>query len=159
MANPPVPQGREAQIEYYSKYLAKLKGTYEGKQVDYRGLNAVDFYKKLCAAEPGMSPAALASAVLGIWAAGGLTSGLAAAGGTLGPFIQASNAAIPEGIQQATSPLQWLMSGQFWVRAGEVILGIVLMGVGLSKLAESNGAAKAVVNNVPGLKLASKVVK
>jgi len=154
-----MPQTRQQQIDHYAQILSKLKGTYEGNQVDYRGLSAPDFYRKLCAAFPSQSPAALASATLGIWAAGGLTSGLASTSGSLGPFISATNAAIPEGIQQATSPLQWLMSGQFWVRAGEVILGIVLVGVGLSKLAESSNAAKAVVNNVPGLKLASKVVK
>src|SRR5215469_3900480 len=150
-----MPQTRQQQIDHYAQILSKLKGTYEGNQVDYRGLSAPDFYRKLCAAFPSQSPAALASATLGIWAAGGLTSGLASTSGSLGPFISAANAAIPEGIR----PLQWLMSGQFWVRTGEVILGIVLVGVGLSKLAESSNAAKAVVNNVPGLKLASKVVK
>lgn len=159
MTPPPVPEGRQAQIEYYSKYLAKLKGTYEGNQTAYRGLNAVQFYQKLCAAEPSQSPAALASVVLGIWAAGGLTSGLAGATGSLGPFLQDTNTAIPQAFQQFTSPLQWLMSGQFWVRAGEVIIGVVLIGVGLSKMAETNSAARAIVNNVPGMKLASKVVR
>lgn len=46
-----------------------------------------------------------------------------------------------------------------WIRAGEIILGALLMAVGIAKLSESNGLAKAITNNVPPVRAAKGLLK
>ena len=48
-----------------------------------------------------------------------------------------------------TNPLQFFSSSAFWVRAGEVLLGIVLIAAGTAKLAETSQLAKSIVTKTP----------
>lgn len=103
----------------------------------------------------------LATATAGGLAAAG---GFAGAAGGIGNAIAAgvgAGASTQLGgnlLGAITSPLQFFSSSQFWVRTGEVLLGLVLVSVGMVKLAETSSLAKTVVNNVPAIKAARKIV-
>lgn len=51
-----------------------------------------------------------------------------------------------------------LTSKATWIRVLEIGLGGILMAVGLVKLSETNSLAKTVVDNVPAVKAARKIV-
>jgi hypothetical protein len=46
-----------------------------------------------------------------------------------------------------------------WIRISEVALGLVLIAVGVAKLADTNSLARAITNNVPPIKAARSIVK
>jgi hypothetical protein len=52
-----------------------------------------------------------------------------------------------------------LTQKETWIRVGEVALGLVLISVGLVKMAENNQIARNIVNQVPVVKAARKIVK
>lgn len=93
--------------------------------------------------------------------AGGLSAagGFVAAGVAIGSSAsQGLNMAAP-GLGLISSPLEFFSSSQFWTRAGQVALGLVLIAVGMVKLAETSPLARSVVNQVPAVKAVRRIVK
>lgn len=149
---------RNQEIAYYQQSINKLTGIYEGNNTKYKGQTFPQIYQALLAQYPTESPFVVAQTVLGIYAAARLTNSIQASVNETGTSVGQIAQGTVAGLDSFATPLQFLTSGAFWVRAGEVILGLVLVGVGMVKLAETNGAAKAVVNNTP-LGMARKIVK
>lgn len=74
------------------------------------------------------------------------------------PQLSTPQNPVTAAVKSVTSPLDFIASGAFWVRAGEVFLGLILVAVGTVKLAETNKAAQQVVNS-PVLKTGFKYAK
>lgn len=75
----------------------------------------------------------------------------------------ASNLGVVGAVQNAvgtiTSPLDFITSQAFWIRAGEIIAGIILLSVGLVRLSGSSPLASKIVQAVPGAAVAKGLVK
>ncbi len=157
------PQSRQQQINYYAQFLPH--GTYQGNLTHYKGMTWSQLYIAIAASNGNASPLALANAVLGVWSAQTLGRNTAAAETGLGKFIKSTEAAAASTNFAAGVPipdvLGFLTSGAFWVRIGEVMIGLALITVGMVKLAETSKAAMAIIGNapVPSVRLAKRFVK
>jgi hypothetical protein len=173
---PAPPEAAGAALDnWYMQYLdAHLHGFYNGNNVKYKGARPSQIYQAIRTAQPGTPGLAIGNAVLGIWTAAAIAGGIAATTTGLGTFVidtgKAGAAAgnTPVGhavgttenaISKITSPLDFLTSQAFWVRAGETFLGLALVTVGMVKLSETSSAAKSITGAVPGIAKVAKFVK
>lgn len=158
---PPTPSRQEL-IQQYASLLNMYPGPAtvdysSGPGTKYNGLTWGEFYIELATAHPNIDPKALADAVLGQKAAARLTGRLANVGTGLANFVNQSGKAAAntnfagplKGPLQFASGLGFFTSSQFWVRAGEVLLGLALISVGTVKLAETSQVAQQIVKNTP----------
>jgi|SRR6516164_1525449 hypothetical protein len=148
--------------KYRAIISAKMLGVYNGNTpAQFKGMTFPQIYDEIINSKPPqqVNPYLAFKVVAQLWLAAKLAGVIIDITQATGRFTNTSEQGISRGISQFASPLQWLMSGQFWVRAGEVALGLVLVGVGLAKLAESNGLAEKIVSATPAGRLAKGLLK
>jgi len=156
LPNPPAGDTRQQEEQYYEQhYIDKLDGVYEGSNAAYKGMTFPQIYQKLIASHPELSPGQLALVVIQLHAVAKLTNSIAEATGAAGTFPAKASQGVAQGFAKFTNPLDWLTSNSFWVRVGEVLVGLVLVGVGVTKL----GANSQVIQAIPGVKTIRKFVK
>lgn len=80
-----------------------------------------------------------------------------AAGNAVGSAAQ--SAASDLGLGSLDAFFSTLTNKLIWIRISEVALGIVLIAVGVAKLAETNSLARGIMNNVPPIKAARSIIK
>lgn len=160
---PPITGTWQQQVDKYRALIVThMPGIYDGNTpAQYKGMTFDAIYNQIINSKPPgqVNPYSAFQIVGQLWLAAKLAGVIINVAQATGGFTNTSEQGISRGISQFTSPLQWLMSGQFWVRAGEVALGLVLVGVGLAKLAESNGLAEKIVSATPAGKLAKGLLK
>lgn len=127
------------------------------------GNTAPEVYQALKTANPKATPYRLASAITAIWAGSGLASGIADLVNNVGAATAASAAGTVAGLNQfanavpaITNPLSGLDAffgtlgdASLWIRVGEVLLGLILLGVGAARITHVQNpvsmAVKAVI--------------
>lgn len=152
----------EQVTKYRSLVVQAFPGIYNGNNpAQYKGLTFPQIFDAIIASKPHgvMNPQSAYQATALLWITAKLAGVIIATAGGTASFTNTSEQGISRGIAQFTSPLQFLTSGQFWVRAGEIAIGLVLVAVGILKLAEDNGLASSLVNHVPVVKAAKGLLK
>lgn len=160
---------RQQQLNgYLARYISKLPGTFpSGNNLSqFAGMTYPDIYNQLAQANPNSSPYSIAVYVEGLYIDAalqktfiGVFQGTGTITGAIGTGAIKGADQFAKDVSPITDPLSFLTSSAFWVRTTEVILGVVLVAVGLSKLAESSPLARSIVNQVPAVKAVRKIVK
>lgn len=157
-----VPANRAGQVGWYRNYISNaFKGVYNGNG-KYQGMTFPQIYDSILASSPRISPLDATKDVASIWVAAKLAGVIIAATTVAGTAAAATGqASVNVGSQFASilSPLDFFASPQFWIRAGEVLLGLVLIAAGVSKLAGDSGIAGSIVSKVPAVAAVKKGLK
>lgn len=161
---PPVITGSwQTQVDKYRALIVtRMPGIYNGNTPpQYKGMSFPAIFDQIINSKPPgtVNPFSAFQVVGQLWLAAKLAGVIIDVTQATGGFVNTSGQGISRGISQFTSPLQFFMSGEFWARAGEVLLGLVLIGVGMAKLAETNGVAEKIISATPAGGLAKGLLK